>query len=155
MTKKTIKDDLKKEDLFFSTFDKCKAWVSENTKTTVVGVVVVVALFSLGWAYASYLSGKHDSVQSTLAGAIRNYQEYAVSKKADALSKAEAAFKKVEKDGSGGVKDIARLYLAKIAAIQGKKAEAKALYDRVAKSPADQITKKLAETGLQGITKTN
>jgi hypothetical protein len=155
MTKKIVKEELKKEDFFFSAFDQCRDWVVQNTKTTIIGVAVVVALAVLGWAYTSYLSDKNDRVQTTLSAAIRDYQEYTVSKKAEALPKAEASFKKVEKEGSGGVRDVARIYLARIALIQGKKDQAKSLYDQVAKRPADEVTKKLAETGLQEVSKTN
>jgi hypothetical protein len=155
MTKRIVKEELKKEDLFFSTFDQCRDWVIQNTKTAIIAVVAVVALALLGWAYTSYMSSRNDRVQSTLSAAIRDYQEYAVSKKADALPKAEASFKKTEKEGSGAVRDVARIYLARIALIQGKKDVAKSLYDQVARNAADQVTKRLAETGLQEIAKAN
>jgi hypothetical protein len=149
MQKKTIKEDTKREDFFITSVEKCKAWITNNTKTFVISVIVVIALASTGWAYVYYLSSKNERVQYALSGAIKGYQEYMVSKKAESLPKAETTFKTIEKDSSGGVRDIARLYLARIAELKGNTQEAKTMYDRIVKNPASKLTQKLAETSLK------
>jgi hypothetical protein len=151
MQKKTIKEDTKREDFFITSVERCKAWITNNTKIFVISVIVVIALALTGWAYVYYLSSKNERIQYALSGAIKDYQEYMVSKKAESLPKAEATFKTVEKDSSGGVRDVAKLYLARIDILKGNSQEAKKIYDQIVKNPASKLTQRLAEASLKEI----
>jgi hypothetical protein len=154
MQKRQIKEDTKREDLFITSVDKSKSWIAHNTKMFVISVVAILVLAFLSWAYYYYITGKNDRTQYTLAGAIKDFQEFSVSKKPESLPKAEAAFKSVEKDSSGGIRDVSRLYLARIAAVKGNTGEAKSIYDRIVKDPANVMTQKLAENALKEIPQT-
>ena len=155
MPKRKIREELKKEDFLLSTFEKWKAWIRENTRTCIVGAAVVILVCLSGWAFLAYRSSKNEKAQYLLAAGITSFQEYTMANKADALPKAEADFRKVVQGSSDGLRDAAKLYLAQIAAIKGNKDEAKTLYKGIIRNPSNDITKKLAETGLQNVEKTN
>jgi hypothetical protein len=154
MPKRKFKEELKKEDFFLSTFNKWKIWITEHRLTCLIAAIVAILIGLSGWAFAAYQNNRNEKAQYLLSSGIRSFQEYLISNKADVLPKAEADFKKVLQLGSGGLKDSAQLYLARIAAIKGNKQEAKALYTGVAKKPSNDISKKLAEKGLQSIAQT-
>jgi hypothetical protein len=151
MPRRKIREELKKEDFFLSTFEKWKTWIRENLRACIIGAGVVVLLGLSGWAFAAYQASKDERTQYVLATGIASFQEYATANKADALRKAEASFREVVKNSSDGLRDAARLYLARIAVIKGNKEEAKFLYSRIARKPSNDVVKKLAETGLQNI----
>jgi hypothetical protein len=153
MPKRKIREELKKEDFFLSAFEKWKVWIRGNLRTCIVGAVVVVLLGLSGWAYAAYQASKDEKAQYQLASGIAGFQEYAMANKADSLTKAEADFRRVAGNSSGGLKDAARLYLAQIATIKGNKEEARTLYNSIAKKPSNDISKRLAETGLKNLEK--
>lgn len=151
MPRRKIREELKKEDFFLSTFDKWKMWIRENTRTCIIGAAVAVLLGLSGWAFAAYQANRNEKTQYLLATGITSFQEYTMANKADALPKAEATFREVAKSSSGGLKDAAQLYLARIAVAKGNPAEAKVLYSGISRKPSSDVMKKLAETGLQNI----
>jgi hypothetical protein len=151
MPRRKIREELKKEDFFLSAFEKWKRWIRENLRACIIGAAVVVLLGLSGWAYAAYQASKDERSQYVLATGIASFQEYAMANKTDALPKAEASFREVAKNGSDGLRDAAQLYLARIAVIKGNREEAKSLYSRIARKPANDVVKKLAETGLQNV----
>ncbi len=153
MPKRKIREDLKKQDLLLSTFEKWKIWVKENTRTSIIIVAVVLLVGLSGWAFASYRINRNERNQRLLSAGIASFQEYTISGKAEALPKAEADFKRVAQNSSDGLRDAAELYLARIAAIKGNGEEAKKIYNRIARKPSNDITKKLAQTGLQNVEK--
>jgi len=148
MPRRKLREELKREDFFLSSFEKSRNWVRENLRICVVGALVVVLLGLSGWAFAAYTSGRNDRAQRLLATGISKFQEYTMANKADSLSQAEADFKQVVRISSDGTRDAAQLYLARIAAAKGNKQEARKLYARIAQKPSNDIIKKLAETGL-------
>jgi hypothetical protein len=153
MPRRKIREELKKEDFLLSTFDQWKTWIRENKRTCIIGAAVVVLLGLSGWAFAAYQTNKNEKVQYLLATGITSFQEYTMANKTDALPKAEAKFREVAKNSSGGLRDAAQLYLARIAVVKGNEAEAKALYSSISRKPSSDVMKKLAETGLQNIEK--
>jgi hypothetical protein len=153
MPRRKIREELKKEDFFLSTFERWKIWIRENKRTCIVGAAVVILLGLSGWAFASYQTSRNEKAQYLLATGITSFQEYTMANKPEALPKAEAAFREVAKSSSGGLKDAAQLYLARIAAGKGNQAEAKALYSSILRKASSDIVKKLAETGLQNVDK--
>ena len=108
-------------------------------------VLVVLAV----WGYAAYRTGEDEKAQYALLQGMNSFRDYTVNPKSDGLSKAEASFKKVTGESSGGLRDIAKLYLAKIAAIKGMKEQARSLYAEIDKKPSNDVVKKLSEIGLR------
>jgi hypothetical protein len=151
MQKRQIKEDTKREDLFITSVEKSKSWITHNTRMFVISIVAVLVVAFLGWAYFYYITGKNERTQYALASAIKDFQEFSVSKKPESLPKAEAAFKSLEKESSGGMRDVSQLYLARIAIIKGNTGEAKSIYDRIIKKPANTMTQKLAEAAFKEI----
>jgi predicted negative regulator of RcsB-dependent stress response len=149
MQKKQIKQDTKREDAFITSVEKSKNWISHNTRKFALSIGIIIVLVFLSWAYIYYLDSKDSRVQYALSEAIKNYQEYIMNNKPDSLPKAESSFKLVSKDGSKGLRDVAQLYLAKIYIAKGNNAEAKSVYEKLLKSPTNEITKKLAESAIK------
>ena len=97
----------------------------------------------------AYQARKDEKAQYTLSQGIRSFEEYSATMKGDALSKAEASFKSLVKESPPGIKDVARLYLARIATMKGNKEEVRALYAEVAKKPSNDVVGKLSENALK------
>ena len=76
-----------------------------------------------------------------LAQGIRSYQEYVGNPQGDALARTERTFQEAAKAGPAGVRDISRLYLARIALLKGSKEEARRLYSEVNRSASVMSSK--------------
>jgi hypothetical protein len=153
MQTRRVKEELKKQDALQSAFQIWKIWVSQNTKVFIIGCCLVVAIGLGVWGFAAYRANKDNTAQHQLALAIRSFEEYLITSKAEALPTAETAFKQVAKDGTQGIRDVARLYLAQIATIKGQKSEAKNIYGQLSTGRTNDVVRKLAETALQDIDK--
>ncbi|MGD0230565.1 MAG: hypothetical protein ABSC19_09430 [Syntrophorhabdales bacterium] len=149
MAKKKIRDEIKKPDMLQSTVDDAVAWVKENRGTCIVAGILVVLIALSGWGYGAYRADRDERAQYTLYQGIRAFQEYTVNPKGDGLSKAEASFRKVTETGSGGLRDVAKLYLARIGVRKGMKEEARRLYGEIDRRPANNAVKILSESGLK------
>jgi len=139
----------KKPDALLSAFQYCITWVRNNARTSIFIGVVIVCLGLAGWGLAAHQMSKDEKAQYTLSQGIRNFEEYAITMKGDGLSKAEKSFKSLAKESPAGIKDVAKLYLARIATMKGNKEDAKALYAEVAKKPYNDVVKKLSESALK------
>ncbi len=153
MPKKNIRQEIKKPDLFVTTFQSSVEWVTNNTKICIIAAVIVVVLGLAGWGYAAYRSSKDDRAQYLLSRGMRSYQEYALGQKKDALASAEENFKKALTEGSGGTRDIAKLYLARISAVKGMKNEAEAAYNELAAKSSSDVVRNLAQSSLSELKK--
>jgi predicted negative regulator of RcsB-dependent stress response len=151
MAKKT--PETKKPDMMLTAFHFCVDWLTNNMRTAVIGGVVIVCLVLAGWGLAVHQARKAERANYTLFQGMRSFEEYSLSGKGDGLSKAEASFRSLLKSSPAGVKDVAKLYLARIAVMKGKPEEAKTLYAEVAKKPANDVVKKLSESSLQALPK--
>ena len=149
MPRRKVREEVKREDFLLSGFGKVKTWIRENTRVCVAAAAIVVVLGLAVWGYSIYLSNRNERLQYQLSAAIRDFQEYTMTGKSDSLPKAATTFEGIAREASGGLRDVARLYLARIAFIKGNKGEAKSLYGQVAKKPAHQISKLLAEKGVR------
>lgn len=136
-----------------TSLQRTTAWVKGHTRTCIIAAAVALVMIVSGWGYAAYRAGKDEKAQYRLSEGIRSFQEYTANPGGDGLSKAEASFKSVAAEGSGGLRDVARLYLARIAAARGAKDEARSLYSQLLKNPSNDVVKKLAETGLREMEK--
>jgi hypothetical protein len=155
MARRKIKEEIKKPDILLSAFQHFLDWIKANTRTCIVGGIVIIVIGLSTWGYVAYRASEEEKAQYALFQGIRGFQEYSVTNKADALSGAESSFKRVAKEGSRGIRNIAKLYLARIAALKGNKQEAKALYGEVARRSSNDVTKKLSETALQDLEKSS
>ncbi len=153
MPKKNIRQEIRKPDLFVTTFQSSVEWVKSNTKICIIAAVIVVILGLGGWGYAAYRSGKDDRAQYLLSQGMRSYQEYTLGQKKDALANAEENFKKASLEGSGSIRDIARLYLARISAVKGMKNEAEAAYNELAAKSSSDVVRNLAQSSLNELKK--
>ena len=149
MPRKKMKQEIRKPDLLQTTFQGTLEWTKGHRAVCIGGAVAVLVLMLAVWGYASYRAGENEKAQYALLQGLNSFREYAVNPKSDGLSKAEGSFKTVAAESSGGLRDIARLYLAKIAAIKGMKEQALNLYTEINKKPANDVIKKLSEIGLQ------
>jgi hypothetical protein len=153
MTKAKIKEEIKKPDPLLSIFQYATDWVRANTRTCIIAAIAVVVVGLAAWGYGAYKASENEKAQYTLSQGIRSFQEYALTGKGDALSSAETSFKGVAKEGPGDARSIARLYLARIAAMKGNKEEARKLYSEIAKKSSNDTVRKLSESALQGLEK--
>lgn len=145
--------ETKKPDIMLTAFHSCVNWLTNNVRTAVTYGVVIVCLILAGWGLALYQARKAEKANYTLFQGMKSFREYSMSGKGDGLSKAEASFRSLLKSSPAGVKDVAKLYLARIAVMKGKPEEAKTLYAEVAKKPANDVVKKLSESSLQTMQK--
>jgi hypothetical protein len=148
MAKKT-RVETKKPDALLSGFQYCITWVRRNARTSILIGVVIVCLGLAGWGLAAYQAIKDEKAQYTLSQGITSFEEYAATMKGDGLSKAEKSFKSLAKGSPAGIRDVAKLYLARIATMKGNKEEARALYAEVAKKPSSDVVRKLSESALK------
>jgi len=144
-----MKQEIRKPDIFQTTFQGVLEWTKGHRTTCIGGAVALVLVVLAVWGYAGYRTGENQKAQYALAQGMNFFRDYTVNPKGDGLSKAEGSFKQVAGESSGGLRDIARLYLAKIAAIKGMKEQARSLYAEINKKPANDVVKKLSEIGLQ------
>jgi predicted negative regulator of RcsB-dependent stress response len=152
MAKKT-KVESKKPDAFVTAYQNCVAWIKSNTRTSIIIGVVIVCLGLAVWGLSAYQANKNQEAQYALSQGIKNFDEYTVTGKGDGLSKAEEDFKGLTKKGPARIRDVAELYLARIAIMKGKPDEARALYAEVLKHPSNDVVKKLSENGLGDLQK--
>ena len=153
MTKAKIKEEIKRPDPLLSIFQHFRDWVKANTKTCILAAVAIVVVGLSVWGYGAYRASENEKAQYALSQGIRSFQEYALTNKGDALSSAEASFKGVVKEGPSDARNIARLYLARIAAMKGSKEEAKKMYAEIVKKTSNDTIRKLSETASQGLEK--
>ncbi len=144
-----MKQEIKKPDFLQTTFQGALEWTKGHRTACICGAVAVLVVVLAVWGYAAYRAGENEKAQYALLQGLNGFREYSVDPKSDGLSKAEASFKKVAGESSGGLRDIAKLYLAKIAAIKGMKEQARSLYAEINRKPANDVIKKLSEIGLQ------
>lgn len=151
MTKKKVKEELKRPDIVLAAIGHVAGWVKEHTRLCVIGAVVLVAIALAVTGYRIYQANEDEKLQYQLTEGIRAFQELAISGSEDALKKAESAFKALSRSRAKGVDDIAKLYLGKIYYSVGNTEEARALYLDVKDRGSDGTLRKLAETALQSM----
>jgi hypothetical protein len=149
MPKRKIKPEERKADALQFAFQRTVDWAKGHRATCIAGVVIVVAAAAVVWGYAAYRTAKNERAQYALSQGMDSFRAYTANPKGDDLSKAEASFKKAAEESSGGLRDVARLYLAKIAAMKGMKGLARQLYTEIGKKPSNDVMGSLAEIGLR------
>jgi len=153
VARRKIKEEIKKPDFLQVSLERTTTWVKDHTRTCIIAAAVALILILSGWGYAAYRAGRDDRAQDRLSDGIRSFQEYMVNPGGNGLSRAEASFTRVAAESSGGLGDVARLYLARIALAKGAKDQARDIYTKLAKHPSNDVVKKLAESGLLELNK--
>ncbi len=151
MTKKKVKEELKRPDFVLVTLGRVTTFVKEHLRLCIIGVSALVVIGLALTAYRMYETRENDKLQYQLQEGITAYQEYTTNGSSQALQKAESIFKSVLASRQRGLDDIAKLYLAKIYYSQGKSEDARSLYLDVKSRTSNSILRKLAETALQRI----
>ncbi len=152
MAKKIIEQP-KSDNIVFTAFQYTVAWVKANRGTAIAAAAIFVCIVLLGWAFAAYQANRAERAQYDLSQSIRSFQEYTATKNGEALNRAEAQFGKMAKHDSGAVRDVANLYLARIAVAKGNTAEATKLYGELSKKSSSDVVQKLAQNALQDLQK--
>ena len=150
---KKIKAEVKSDNIVFVGFQYCVAWVRANRGLAIAAAVVVVCIILAGWGFAAFESNKDERAQYALSQGISSFQQYTLTRNEEALGKAETEFGRVAKIGSGSVKDVARLYLARIAVAKGNKEQAQSLYSEIVRKSSSDVVRKLAQDALQDLQK--
>jgi hypothetical protein len=149
MTKRKVKEELRKPDFLLVTIGRVTAWAKEHLKLCIIGVSALVVIGLALTAYKMYEAREDDKLQYQLTEGIGAYQEYATNGSGQALQKAETAFKALSASRHEGVDEVAKLYLAKIYYTQGKSEDARSLYLDVKSRASNSILRKFAEDALQ------
>ncbi len=151
MTKRKVKEELKKPDFLLVTLGRVTVWTKQHLRLCIVGAAALVVIGLGLTAYKMYEAREDDKLQYQLTEGIGAYQEYTTNGSGQALQKAESIFKSVSASRHKGLDEVAKLYLAKIYYSQGKSEDARSLYLDIKSRASNSILRKLAETALQHI----
>ncbi|HVN24214.1 MAG TPA: tetratricopeptide repeat protein [Syntrophorhabdales bacterium] len=151
MTKRKVKEDLKKPDFMMVALERATTWIKEHVRLCIIvlSALIVIGLGLTG--YRIYESREDDRLQYQLEEGVAAYQEFTTNGSGQALQKAESAFKAVSASRHKHLDEIAKLYLAKIYYTQGKNEDARSIYLDVKSRTSSSILRSLAETALQRI----
>ncbi len=151
MTKRKVKEELRKPDFLLVTIGRVTAWTKEHLRLCIIGVSALVVIGLALTAYRIYETREDDRLQYQLEEGISAYQEYTTNSSGQALQKAESIFKELSASHHKGLDEVAKLYLARIYYTQGKSDDARSLYLDIKSRASNSILRKLAETALQHI----
>ncbi len=149
--KKSVRDEIKRPDPIQTFFRETIEWIRQNKTRCIAIAIIVVVAGGAGWSFGYYRNSRNEKAQYFLAAGINAYQAYTADPKGDALAQSEGSFTQAAKVGPSGVRDVARLYLAKIALIKGSKEQARRLYSEVSRSASSDVVKQLANSALQDL----
>ena len=152
MARKT-KEEPKSDNVVFVGFQSFVVWLKANRGLAIAGAVVVICIVLAGWGYAAFESSKDERAQYDLSQGMSDFEQYTFAKNNEALGKAETEFGHVAKIGSSSMRDVAKLYLARIALAKGDKEKARSLYNEVATKSSSDVIRKLARNALQDLEK--
>ena len=151
MTKRKVKEELKKPDFMIVTLGRVITWTKQHLRLCIIGAAALVALGISVTAYKMYEAREDDKLQYQLTEGISAYQEYTTNGSGQALQNAESIFKNVSASRHKSLDEVAKLYLAKIYYSQGKSEDARSLYLDIKSRASNSTLRKLAETALQHI----
>lgn len=153
MTKRKVKEEIKKPDIVLRTIAFMLDWAKSNMKVCIIGLVAVILICSSLFGYSVYAKRHNDKVQFMLSQAIQTFGESTVSGSIEKLNIAETLFNSILNENNKKINIIARLYLARINYIKGKPEEAKRLYQEVQGQSDDPVVKSITEQALKQIDK--
>lgn len=153
MTKRKIKEEIKKPDFITGMLASIIEWVKNNMKACIIGLVILFVLSSSLFGYSLYANKQEDKTQFMLSQAIQTFGESVASGSAEQMNVAETLFNSILKENNKKINITAKLYLAKINYIKGKPEEAKKLYLEVQSQSGDPLIKSISEKAIQQIEK--
>ncbi len=153
MTKRKIKEEIKKPDVILGTIASVLEWTKINKKACIIGLVIIFVLSSAVFGYSLYSSRQDEKIQFMLSQAIQTFGESVTSGSSEQLNIAETLFNSILNENNKKVNMIAKLYLAKINYMKGKPEEAKKIYQEVQTQSGDSIIKSISEKAIQQIDK--
>ena len=151
MTKRKVKEELKKPDIVLAAIGLATTWVKQHLRLCIAGMALVVVIALALTGYKMYAAREDDKLQYQLSEAISAFQEYTTNGNDQALQKAESTFKVLSASQHKGLGEVAGLYLAKIYYAQGKTEDARSLYLDIKNRASNNTLRKLAETALQHV----
>ena len=95
MTKRKVKEEIKKPDIVLRAVAFILDWAKTNTKACVIGLIVVVVICSSLFGYSFYAKRQNDKVQFMLSQAIQTFGESTVSSSIEKLNVAETLFNSI------------------------------------------------------------
>jgi hypothetical protein len=152
MAKKTNLE-FKKPDVVLLTYQNFINWVRNNKQASIAIGVIIVCVGLAIWGLSAFQASKNQRAQYALSQGMRSFEEYASTGKGDGLSKAEESFTHLSQTGPSPMRDVAKLYLARIALMKGKKDQALALYGEISKKPSTNVVKMLSDNALGSLQK--
>ena len=150
MTKKAIKEEIKKPDILLKTVESAIDLVKTHMRLFIIGVAVFCVAALSAYGYTAYQEKKNEKVQAAIAEGVKSLEEYGSTGKKENLDKAEAVFLKVVKERQGKVYLVAKLYLATVYATEGKTDEARKIYQELSKGSPSTLAM-LSERALQNL----
>ena len=153
MTKRKVKEEIKKPDIVIRTVAFAVDWIKNNAKSCIVGLIIVFVICSSLFGYSFYAKRQDDKIQFMLSQAIQTFDESIASGSVEKMNIAETLFNSILRENHKRIGIIARLYLAKISYMKGKPEEAKKLYQEVQGQSNDPVIKSISERAIQQIDK--
>jgi predicted negative regulator of RcsB-dependent stress response len=153
MTKRKIKEEIKKPDIVIRTVAFAIDWFKNNMKACIVGLIIVFVICSSLFGYNIYAKRQDDKIQFMLSQAIQTFDESIASGSVEKMNIAETLFNSILRENHKKIGIIARLYLAKINYMKGKPEEAKKLYQEVQGQSNDPVIMSISEKAIRQIDK--
>lgn len=150
MAKTKTKELAKKPDVLITAIETAYAFVRNNLRSFIIGVVIFLAAAVSAYSYTLYARNQEEKAQQTLFQGIRSFEDFTRTGKQESLTNAENTFQTLIKEKRGKAYHVAKLYLATIHAEKGKTGEARGLYQDIMKDSPGTLLKALAEQALQG-----
>ncbi|MCX5808047.1 MAG: tetratricopeptide repeat protein [Proteobacteria bacterium] len=153
MTKRKIKEEIKKPDIVIRTVTFAIDWIKNNMKACIAGLIIVFVICSSLFGYSVYAKRQDDKMQFMLSQAIQTFGESIASGSVEKMNIAETLFNSILRENHKKIGVIARLYLAKISYMKGKPEEARKLYQEVQGQSNDPVIISISERAIQQIDK--
>lgn len=153
MTKRKVREEIKKPDIVIRTVTFAIDWIKNNMKACIVGLIIVFVICSSLFGYSIYAKRQDDKIQFMLSQAIQTFGESIASGSVEKMNIAETLFNSILRENHKKISIIAQLYLAKISYMKGKPEEARKLYQEVQSKSNDPVIKSISERAIQQIDK--
>ena len=153
MTKRKIKEEIKKPDIVIRTVAAAIDWIKNNMKACIIGLIIVFVISSSLFGYSVYSKRQDDKIQFMLSQAMQTFGEFTASGSVEKMNIAETLFNSILRENNKKMNAVARLYLAKISYMKGKPEEAKKLYQEVQSQSNDPAILSISEKAIQQIDK--
>ena len=153
MARKKEKEIIHKPDILTLAFESCSAYIRDNTRQCIYGLVALLVIVAAVASYLVYARYQDEKIQYQMTQGIVAWETYGQTRAAGDIDKAEAIFQKIASGGSGKPRYISKLYLASIDLARGKRDDALKLYQEVSKDSSNKTLAYLADHATKSIEK--